>query len=105
MKTSSQRLGYIRFDIYNLFYFPSPPGDIITFIMGIKQKKIGAVLLAIGVFMLVMGLFLALTVGTVIVPILITSSIFVNTAGLTLLGKGFGGKHGVKTQKDRPGKR
>ena len=48
-------------------------------------NKIGAVLLAAGILMLVTELVLTITVGTVAVPILIFSSILVNSVGITML--------------------
>lgn len=49
------------------------------------QNKAGKILLIIGVLMLVCGIIAGLTIGTILVPILLASSILVNSVGITLL--------------------
>lgn len=46
---------------------------------------VGWIVLVLGVLMLAGGLICSLTVGTVAVQVLLFSSIFVNTIGITLL--------------------
>ena len=50
-----------------------------------RVNKIGTLVLVIGIVMLVTGIVFAFTVGTVAVPILVSLSILVNSAGITLM--------------------
>lgn len=49
------------------------------------SRKIGIILFVLGVTMLVTGILLAFTLGTVMVPILVSSSILVNSVGIILM--------------------
>ncbi|MDR2933437.1 MAG: hypothetical protein LBV27_10070 [Oscillospiraceae bacterium] len=50
-----------------------------------KLKKLGIGMLALGILVLVTGIILAVTVGTRLVPILLLSSILINSVGIVLL--------------------
>lgn len=53
--------------------------------MKLKVKKIGGWILVLGILSLIVGLVLGFTVGTVMVKICLTSSVFLNTIGIVLL--------------------
>ena len=48
-------------------------------------RRIGLIVLVVGVLMLASGLICAITVGTIAVPILLSASIVVNTVAIMLL--------------------
>ena len=47
----------------------------------------GKVILIIGILMLAIGVTLSITVGTIAVPILISSSVIVNSIGITIISR------------------
>ena len=49
------------------------------------MREIGIILLAVGIAFLGTGIVLAVTFGTVLVPILLGGSVFVNTAAVVCL--------------------
>ena len=53
--------------------------------MKTRLQKICLIVLVAGICMLLTGIVLAFTVGTIAVPILVSASIMVNSAGITLL--------------------
>lgn len=48
-------------------------------------RRAGKIILLLGILMLLTGLILSITVGTIAAPILLSSSILVNSAGITLM--------------------
>ncbi len=52
--------------------------------MGVLHR-IGWITLAVGIVLLVGGLICAMTIGTLAVPILLSSSILVNSVAITML--------------------
>ena len=55
-----------------------------------KTREAGFILLAGGTIILVAGIVLSFTVGTVLAPILLSSSILINTAAVICLRRGKG---------------
>jgi len=51
-------------------------------------RKVGKAILAVGIVMLLAGLVCTMTVGTIAVPILISSSIIVNSVGISMMRHG-----------------
>lgn len=49
------------------------------------KKKIGRVLLAVGISSLIGGIITAFVYGTMLVPVLLTGSIIINSVGITLI--------------------
>ena len=48
-------------------------------------QKIGVWLLCLGIMMLITGILLAFTIDTALSPIMLSGSILVNSAGITML--------------------
>lgn len=50
-----------------------------------KTKKAGRIVLAIGLVLLIAGVIITFTIGTILAQILLFSSILINSAGIMLL--------------------